>query len=217
MAFDSRVSRAIDIIYRQLDFYKGVEAFDLLREAAADGDADAHYFLGRCYAGTSFVNEGFNFPEDDDIALDYINKSMELGSAVGMFGARRVGGIEPVGGTFVHAPYNSDREVWDAVVELALEGELFCELLIANAYYYGDSVEFLGIDVENMPDEQAFFIIRSMILAAADMYEDILSNGMFMAWENYKDIITSGDYGIKPDQEKYKWLKKICAERGESI
>ena len=51
MAFDERVSRAIDIIYVNKEFNRAQEALDMLQAAADDGDADAYYFLGRCYAG----------------------------------------------------------------------------------------------------------------------------------------------------------------------
>ena len=51
MTFDERVSKAIDIIYVNKEFNRAQEALELLQSAADEGDADAYYFLVRCYAG----------------------------------------------------------------------------------------------------------------------------------------------------------------------
>ena len=217
MALDRRISEAIDIIWARLDYNRGQEALSLIESAANDGVADAYYFLARCYAGECYVNPKFNFPEDDDKAEAFLQKSIDMGSALGMFGARRFGGFEPTGGRFYHAPYNSDREVWDAVADMALNGERFCELLLANAYYYGDSIDFLNLQLSDITNPRDAYIVKSMVLTAAELYEDIYSKGLCMAICNYKDIITSGDYGITPDQNKYNILKTFCHQRGISI
>lgn len=217
MAFDRRVSEAIDIIYIKRDFSRGAEAFQMLIDAANQGDGDAHFFLGRVYAGSSYVDSRFHYPEDDDKVVFHVNKSMELGSAVGMFGARRFGGLEPLNGTYIHAPYHTDREIWDAVVAQALEGDIFCEMLIANAYYWGDAPEFLGLDISSMPKDVAFRVLRNMALTAIDMYEDLFTKGMFMPRWNYHELITSGDWDIKPDKKKLSWFHSICQQNGYSV
>ena len=50
ITFDSRVERAVDILWLHMQFDKGLEARQLLEEAAKEGDADAYFFLARCYA-----------------------------------------------------------------------------------------------------------------------------------------------------------------------
>lgn len=217
MGFDVRVREAIDIIYIKGDFARGQEAFNMLKEAADCGDGDACFLLGRCYGGSSFTDSRFNFVEDDDLLMEYFNRSIELGSAIGMLGTKRLGGFEPRCGSNIHAPYNSPREVWDAVVKLALEGELFCELLIANAYYYGDAISLMELDKTELSNETINIYLRTMALTARDMYEDIYNKGMLMGYGNYRDIITSGDYGIPKSKERYKWLQKICATKGINI
>lgn len=217
MAFDQRVSQAVDIIYGRKEFRRGQEAFDLLQAAAADGDADAYFLLGRCYAGSAFVDERFNFVEDEALTDEYFNRSIEMGSAVAMFAARRLGGFRPRCGSFIQPPYNSNREVWDAVVSMALEGEVFCELILANAYYYGDAIELMGFDKQNMPVQQKQYLLANMAITARDIYEDIYNKGMLMAVWNYKDIITSGDFGVPKDGKRYKWLRKLCSKRGIDI
>ena len=216
MAFDERVSRAIDIIYVNKEFNRAQEALDMLQAAADDGDADAYYFLGRCYAGYEFRDERFNFVVDDDMTEECFNKSIEMGSAVGMLGAKRIA-FKPACGSLIMPPYTSEREVWDAVCKMALEGEVFCELLIANAYYYGDAIELMEIDMTGKNEAQIDELLRKMALAARDIYEDIFSKGMLMAYFNYKDLVLSGDYGMPITKDRYKWLKKLCAAQGIEI
>ena len=55
------------------------------------------------------------------------------------------------------------------------------------------------------------------LIKNCDMYEDIYNKGMLMGYGNYRDIITSGDYGIPKSKERYKWLQKICATKGINI
>ena len=60
-------------------------------------------------------------------------------------------------------------------------------------------------------------ILRKMAFAARDIYEDIYSKGMLMAYHNYKDLVLSGDYGMPITKDRYKWLKKLCAAQGIEI
>lgn len=217
MAFDYRVSQAIDIIYAKHDIKRGQEAFEMLKAAADEGDGDACFFLGRCYGGPDFADPRFNYIKDYNLTKEYFNKSIEYGSAVGMFASRRFAGFKPRCGSFVQPPYNSNREVWDAVVKLALEGELFCEYLLANACYYGDYIDLMDIDMRSFSDEHRQYILKSMTLTAMEMFEDLFTKGMIMGHYNYKDIVTSGDYGVPVSKAKVKWLKKICAKNGTNI
>ena len=216
MTFDERVSKAIDIIYVNKEFNRAQEALELLQSAADEVDADAYYFLGRCYAGYEFRDERFNFEVDDAKTEECFNKCIEMGSAVGILGVKRLR-FEPACGTFLMPPYNSFREVWDAVCRMALEGEVFRELLIANAYYYGDAIELMEIDMTGKNEAQVNDILRKMAFAARDIYEDIYSKGMLMAYHNYKDLVLSGDYGMPITKDRYKWLKKLCAAQGIEI
>lgn len=217
MAFDHRVSQAIDIIYVKKEFKRGQEALDLLKEAADAGDGDACFFLGRCYAGPEFADSRFNFEKNYELTQEYFNQSIEKGSAVGMFASRRFGEFFPRCGSFIHPPYNSNREIWDAVANLALEGELFCELLIANACYYGDYIILLGIDMDAFSQEDRNRLLKVMTITARDMYEDLFTKGMIMGYYNYKDIVTSGDYDVPISKERQKWLVDICAKHGVTI
>ena len=211
MGFDTRVRQAVDIIYVKRDFAAGQEAFQMLWKAAEEGDGDACLLLARCYGGSCFVDERFQYEVNDELRDEYFNRSIELGSAAGMLCASRLGGFTPRCGCLIHDPYKSPREVWDAVVKLALEGELFCELLIANAYYYGDALFYMDLD-EGITYEEKRAILGKMTIAARDMYEDLYSKGMMMAPYNYRNIVTSGDYNVPKSNARNEWLTEMCQE-----
>lgn len=210
--FDKRVEQAVDILWLHMQFDRGLEARNLLEDAAKDGDADAYFFLARCYAGSCFVNSSFCLEEDDALSEEYLNKSIEAGSAVGMFGAKRFGGFEPRCGSYVHEPYQSAKEVWDEISEMAEAGDLFCQILIANAYYYGDPIYFFGIDVHRISKNEWDGKMHEWTLKAIPIYENLIAHGVMMGLVNYIDIVRSGDNGIPKDEEKARQLEQIGAD-----
>ncbi len=125
--YDDKIEFAIQNIWGYSPEGKGEDALEYLKEAASKGDADACYFLGRCYLGKSYVPGRLKFKEDYKLAEEYFNKSIEGGSAIGMFAARRLGGFESRSGSYIHAPYYSDKEVWDAVYQMAEDREPFAQ------------------------------------------------------------------------------------------
>ena len=209
--FDDRVEYAIQNIWVNFRSGNGEQAMRGLQEAAQEGNGDACYFLARCYSGPCYVDPGFGFESDDDKAEEWYNKSIELGSAVGMMGAMRVGGFKPRCGSFVHEPYTSKREIWDKVVELARGGQIFCKYMVANAYYYGDAVELAGLKINGAQD------VCSLQRKAIQIYEEILAQGMAMGLGNLIDILTSGDYGMPVDKERARRLEERGAELGVGV
>lgn len=212
--FAPKVDEAVKIIWVDMDLEKGRQAFETLKAAADAGDGDACYFTARCYAGSCFVSSAFRFEENDDAVDQYLNKSIESGSAVGMFGARRFGGFKPKAGSFVQPPYHSDKEIWDVVANLAAQGQVFCKLLIANAYYYGDPIDFWEIDLDTLNQDQYEAMRRDWCVKACQVYEECIQNGMMMGLGNYADIVTSGDYGMPKDETKKTQLYYYAAEKG---
>lgn len=215
---DIKVQKAVQILWIDLAFERGQEAISLLEQAIEEGNSDAYYLLARCYMGPSFVNPGFGFPDDDDSKWEeYLNLSIEKGSALGMFAARRVGGYEPRCGSFIQEPYHSSKEIWDEVCRMADAGELFTKYLVANAYYYGDVIKLAEIDMDKIPKDQIEKQIKEWQETAIRMYDELVAKGMIMGVGNYIDIITSGDYGIPKNENKAKELRKIAADRGNAF
>lgn len=206
--FEKRVSSAVQTIWIEQNFNDGAAAKKILEEAAAGEDGDACYFLGRCYLGECFVNPAFGFPEDDELGYEYFNKSLEYGSAAGMFGSMRAAGFEPKRGTYVYPPYVSLREIWAVINEMAENGELFCQYMIATAYYFGDVIKFLEYDPESIDLAQ----VQYWKNIAASMYEKCIEQGMGMAIQNLINILTSGDYGMPKQEERARLFRHIGAD-----
>lgn len=207
-SFDEKVSYAIQTIWVKQDLENGAVAKMMLEKAAAKGDGDACYFLGRCYLGESFVSPAFEFPENEELGFEYLNKSLDYGSAVGMFGAMRVAGFVPDRGTYVYPPYVSLREVWAVINEMAENGEVFCQYMIATAYYFGDVVEFLEYPDSDITLEQVQYW-RNL---AASMYEKCVERGMGIAIRNLINILTSGHYGLPKQEERAQMFRQLGAD-----
>jgi len=211
---DSRLEAAVYILWVRNEFNRGEEALQILKDLEAEGNMDACYFLARCYDGECFINKAFGFPEDDGLVDKYLNKSIEGGSAIGMFGGRRFGGFTPRCGSFIHAPFSSDKEIWDEMCATAQAGEIFAQYLVSNAYYYGDIIEFLGIDTNRMDRQALYNSIHGWKDTAVSMYEDQFSKGMFMGAGNCIDILTSGEWGIPKDEARVKRIRRMAADAG---
>ncbi|MBQ9768384.1 MAG: sel1 repeat family protein [Lachnospiraceae bacterium] len=116
-------------------------AYRLLEEARDEGNPDAYYFLARCHAGTGFVRPAFGFEEDENRVAEYLDLAIGHGSALAMLSARRFGGYTPKGGSYVHAPYTSEREVWNVVCAQAefarYPGEALAIIGMGEMYAYG--------------------------------------------------------------------------------
>lgn len=80
---------------------------------------------------------------------------------------------------------------------------------MADAYYYGDVIELMNVDMSQFTDEQATAQIRAWTETAAAMYDELIAKGMVMGAYNYIDIITSGDFGIPVNKKLAKKLEKI--------
>lgn len=205
--FDTRVEEAIRQLWIDPWDGDGETAKSLLEEAAKEGDADAYFFLGRCYLGPAFVLPRFGFEENEELGKEYFNKSIELGSAIGMFGTRRLAGFQPRCGSYVQPPYHSLKEVWDAVYSLANEGEIFCQYMLANAYYYGDCIEMMGI-----PEEQVDIgMVQSFQRKAIELYEKTIEKRFAFSIGNLIDILSSGDYGMEKNPKRVQELIEIGA------
>lgn len=206
--FDLRVEEAIQQLWVDPWNNDGEKAKRLLEEAVNDGDKDACFFLGRCYLGKEFILPKFGFEENEQLGEKYFNMSIERGSAIGIFGARRLAGFTPRCGSYIQPPFNSLKDVWDEVCHLAEEGEVFCQYMLANSYYYGDCIELLGIP-ESAVDVS---MIRDFQKNAIYLYEMTIEKKLTLGIGNLIDILSSGDYGIGKDPERVQKLIEIGAK-----
>ncbi len=206
-----KLNTAINILWVQRDYARGQEAMQLFEEEAAAGNGDAYFFMARCYLGSSFVSDRFNFKEDEEKGKELLDKGLEAGSVLTMFGARRLAGYTPKNGTFVQPPYHSDEEIFAEVQKMA-EQNVFVKYLVANAYYYNDVIQFFGIDKKPVSQKELAKYLNTWANTAAKMYEEILNAGCLLCVSNYLDIVRSGDYGIAIDEAKARKIEEKAAD-----
>lgn len=91
--YSEKVAEAIALIWKSYDKTAMRRGYDLLTEAAREGDADAYCFLGRCHLGEEYVGSGGRFVRDERLASRYIAESIVRGSATGVLCALRTGDL----------------------------------------------------------------------------------------------------------------------------
>lgn len=202
LRLNEKVSRAVDIIYRKVDPYRGDEARTLLEEAMKEGDADALFFLGRINLGEGFVPEEMCYEENRELGMDYFNLSLEKGSPYGMLATRRLAGFTPRCGSFVTPPFTSEMEVWEEIYRQSVCGEMFANYLIANTFYFGDVFDMLNIEAS---DEMKHYAA----LTALDMYMKQFDSDVCLGISNALDIVTSGDNGVKKDKALANYIRDL--------
>ena len=151
--FSDKVETALKYIYYDLAAGRGQEGFQLLQEAAGDGDADACCLLARCLYGPEYTWPGHGFPVDDRAGDELMRRSVLGGSAIGVLLSLRSGVMNR---RLAQAMPLTLREAFDTVLDKAEHGEPFCQMLVGNVYFWGDFVPVLGRDREDFDSGDAF-------------------------------------------------------------
>ena len=120
--FSDRVETALKYIYCDLAAGRGQEGFQLLQQAAQDGDADACCLLARCLYGPEYTWPGHNFPVDGRAGDQLMRRSVEAGSAIGALLSLRSGVMDR---RLAQAMPFTLREAFDTVLDKAERGEPF--------------------------------------------------------------------------------------------
>lgn len=214
--WDDRIEFAVEHIFNRPCKEQAEEAMKKLEEAAADGIADACFFIARCYGGKAYVEESLGFPQNFDKALEYVYRSVTGGSAIGMLGARRFGGYEEKYGLYLSDPYQSNQEVWEVVCRKAEMGDGYSCFAIALAYYYYDVFEFLPIDTENMSKQEIKELTNEFCQKSHEWAEKAVEHGCSLGAHLLFNL-HSGKKFFKRDDAKQTEYAMIAAEAGVSF
>lgn len=213
--FSKDVRDAIAKLWLHPHTGEGAQALEALENAASQGDKDAYYLLGRCYAGPSFISSIHGFKEDDEKAQEYFYKSTIYGSAIGMLGYMRVSSKNRY---ILYPPYESMQEVFDEVHQLAYEQQdIFCKMLIANAYYYED-VALIFEEGRKASCDPATYeaLAQQWMKEAISLYESCIDHGLTLVIGNLIQLYTKGMYGlpIQPHKELELWRRGASMKDG---
>lgn len=208
------VQQALKDLYYDVRTGRGKEAFALLEQASEAGDGDATCILARCLCGPQYVWIGHGFPEDDERASMLIGKSVEQGSALGVLVAMRTGELSPE--LQEKMPFSSLQEAFDEVLQMAKDGDAFCQYTIANTYFWWDFIRIQGKNRDSFlfPSEYNAYL-KENISKCEEWFWKALRGGMYSAANNLYRYYMQGDEDIiAPQPEKARDLWKIGAELG---
>lgn len=212
MKHSEAVAVAIDKIWKSYDKEQMWEGYELLRQAAEEGDADACCYLGRCHLGEDFVWCGAEFPVDEEQASQLIKESVRRGSADRVLCALRTGNLSPA--VQKTMPFASLEEAFTTVIQQAQAGDAFSQYVVGNAMFYGDYLVIRG-EEENRKynSEDEYYAFAYPI--AAKYYENSFDNGLPAAFGNYRTIYESGLADI--DDVVYEDYLKLLADTGDPL
>ena len=212
--FSDAVEEALKYIYYDVRAGKGAEGLELLKKASDAGDGDASCILARCYGGRAYMWNGHNFPEDDDLFLSYIHKSVEQGSALGVLVAMRCGEFDSE--MERKMPFNNLEEAFQVVLKKAEEGEAFCQYTIGNTYYWLDFMDIQGKRPDSFGNLEEFrAYMRDNFLKCEEWFRKAMQGGMNDARNNLNKVYTKGEDGlVEPRPDLAKDLYKEGAEMG---
>ena len=212
--FSDEVEKALEYIFYKAREGKGKEGLEILKKASAAGDGDASCILARCYGGPQYIWSGHEFPEDDKLFDQYIHKSVEQGSALGVLVAMRCGEYTEEMGKKM--PFANLKEVFNVVLAKAEAGDAFCQYTIGNTYFWWDFMDIEEVNPDSFPSREAFrTYLQENILKCEEWFHKALRGGIHFAVNNLRRLYLEGEEGIiAPRPELAKDLHKIGAEVG---
>lgn len=211
--FSDAVEEALRYIYYDVRLGKGAEGLELLKKASAEGDGDASCILARCMMGPQYVWSGHQFPYDENF-MEYLNKSVEQGSALGVMVAVRCCKFSDE--MAQKMPFADLKEAFAKLVEMAETGDAFCQYTVGNYYYWGDFIDVERDKIQSFTTaaELVYFVAESTKECEA-WYLRAIENGYHLAIENLHSYYTKGRDGyVDPQPEKAKGLFQKGAELG---
>jgi TPR repeat protein len=211
-AYAAKVERAIGLVWTSYDPAAMRRGYDLLEEAAEEGDADACCYLARCHMGEEYVWSGGGFVRDEALAAHYMAQSVLRGSASGAISALRMGMLTPELRDAMPCP--SLKEAFEAVRARADAGQAFCQYMVGNALFWGDSLEIEGESFAARFDSAEEYEAYAYPIAA-EYYERSFSNGLAAGFGNYRTIYESDLADI--DSDIYEDYLKQLADSGDPL
>ena len=179
------------LIWKQCNDELFAEGLHLLEEAAFAGDAQAWFFLGRCY---SWGDGAVGFSEKK--ARECYEKGTEAGSARAVLGAIRAGQFdEEMRARSLLTPEESFRELKEA----AMEGDAFAAWQLAEAFEWENLSEVL-------PEEE-----RRRELCFS-WYRKAAEGGIVPAMVKMGKCFQRGQY-VSPDRGRFlEWADRAAAQ-----
>ena len=212
--FSTVVDKALEDLYYCYDNDRAKAAAEALFLAAKDGDADACYFLSRCFSGPCYSWDYHPFEENEAAAYAMLRQAVSLGSAAAVLGALRMDMLTPELRELM--PFETLRQAWEIIYQKAEAGCLFCQYMIGNTYYFLDIIEIEDRRQSEFKTRSAWDRWRrEQMEQCIPWFERAFSGGMGLAGRNYRDYYEDGRGDlIPPDHEKLMAVLRQGAQLG---
>lgn len=212
--FSEVVDKAIEDLYYCYDNDRAKAAADALFLAAKDGDADACYFLSRCFSGPCYSWEYHPFTENEAAAYAMLHHAISLGSAAAVLGALRMDMLTPELREIM--PFENIKAAWNVIYQKAKDGCLFCQYMIGNTYYFLDIIEIEDRKQSQFADREAWRDWqREQMEQSIPWFDRAFSGGMGLAGRNYCHYYKQGRGDlIPPEPAKAVEIMRQGAELG---
>ena len=201
--YSQNVEKATRYLWIDMDVKKKEKAINLLWESAGKGEADAFFFLAKCYMGDKEIFPGFGFEKDDALAAEYLRHSLELGSKLALFVEQGKKGYRMNQRSF--QKHYTPRELWNAMIERATRGDWFAQAALGDIYFYHRLGTFweLPYSLNNM-------FGNAWYMEAVIWYEKALKKGYVRVITNLNQIYTAGKYEVVPRRDcVFKYKRKM--------
>jgi len=215
--FSDAVDKAIEDIYYCYDPQRAMAAMASLAKASNDGDGDASYVLSRCLSGPQYSWAYHPFVEDDQGVERLIQRSIRMGSAIGILGSMRCGMLTPEMEEEALKHFPSLEAAWKSVYEKAEAGSPFCQNMIGNTYFWLDTLRIQNKGASDFPSREAFGqFLKEEELRSLTWFDKAFRGGMGFAGRNMYNLYHDGDkdFDIQPQPEKARAVAKLGAELG---
>lgn len=177
--FQPEVQKAVELIWMRYDKESAEKGQELLRLAAAGGDADAWGLLARTYMGDDelAVWEGSGLPVDEVQADEYLKWSISNGSALGVLCALEHRNLYPSELKAVLSIWGSTEKVLEVAKEY--EDEPMGAHLLGRCYAIGAVFALLGRWDEDTKENK--------VRLALPYLEKALDGGLALSFDAYQD------------------------------
>ena len=197
--YSETLDQALNLLYFQADPDKFPEGVRMLEQAVNNGEADASYFLARCYAW----GDG-NVKYSGKKARQLSKRGIEQGSDLCVLGADR---MDELKGNVKEAMTKPLKQSFEAVLKMAEDGEPMAQYAIGLFYFWGDMyLNFqapVGIDLNQCKRENALEALKWFRLSAVQ--------GCLPAFRNAFNIVIDGTNVVPTDLKgALDWMETVA-------
>mgnify|MGYP001046983514 CR=1 FL=1 len=184
--YSNDLERGIQLLYFQADHSKYSEGVSLIRRATEAGEADAYYFLARCYGW-----EDGDVQNDDRKAEELSLKGIQNNSALCVLGAERMDIFK--GKLKASSPYTL-KQAFDEVEKMAQAGEPMAQYAVGLFYFWGDML----LEIQKPNDREEFIRLeRENREKAAQWFRASANQGCIPSFRNLFCGFRDGKYGVR--------------------